>query len=1430
MSVKISKDAKMEYDKLISGRNFRQKDQIVRAYNESIKGYNNFRKAISRSNFNEAAQELSSAALKLAAAVEWAEKYVIFNKYSLLKQTEFDQSKIDEWDRRCRFVKVKHNKEQNMTTHDLMKLIKSDFKNEILKSGASFTNMDNEEVRCALINGYKHNGTEPDSSAYIQTMEELYKFINILILKGDEKNKLKGITDNYPNSWEELFISCGYFKPNRNRRYILLTGDINDDKIVRNLFRINWDMVLDLSVEDVNGLKMDLFDQYVALPDRKRVIKKYLCDFKSNDQLPITPQTYWIKINGRKNERAILDDKHLVSKYIRNNFNKLLDAFTREYDLNIELVILGCTSFMQSAFRILQTFGDVYIDSEDLQLHFLNCDNIEVKNNILRGNFIDKDICKFYDLNLEDFSREISASIGEYNQVSEDKIYIPSATSELGYIEFDDYNAMKSVMDIVYIDIEKKLYEEKNKQERGVAFLKGDISADWDIVNDENYVIAQKNEISIRDDIIRCMQDGSRFIYKVEYEAGLGGTTFMRKLAFLLHDDYPTVVVSRYIESDLVKYLLEIYMRSRKGIIIFADSNNLSFNETMKLQNELLRESQFSFVIVYIARKQEDLEIHRRLSRFDYLQCMKMQKNLLPHCINQVCVENLKRTVEKAKISQREEEALPFILAMYAFDEKFNGIANYVKHSLNSIEDKEQNIICILALADYVNYRVSGQFFKNVYGMKKLREMQSDEYTLAPMIKVGNDISGKKITFQLKYSLFTKEVLKYFSRGESVSFTSLSDRIINIIKYSRRDTDSEIDGETIKLLNKLFIEREGNQVENVINIKGVYSPLITQLVEENKRNNKNQYDDSENVVVNIFKALVEYYPEEPHFAGHLARYYFYTMHNYELGFEMINEAIESAKEKEQYSMGSLYHIKAMGYSARIQRQYIDAIMKSIEHSKKRRNCESDIETVVQYIREIRTDYNFALQLFETARQENTSKFVSNIAQCELLLRIQTCYDLIRNWCEDLKIQKLVTDEEQMELYDQIDDIIEDCEYILSVGKGQSNNYNMDLLRKIKEDTLLTRAKGEEIKKICKQLISSGTSDAVTRARRKLARIQYAEIRDNLYIEKGQKQLKEIVMMMEQNIEADVSNNSNFRIWFKALRALEVEDVILELDSAFQKLEKWTTQENTSSDAFFYKYVVKFIQAYEEGILETSSKVQKDLNNLLLDLNNSSREMLRTTKPFEWFTDYGTGLRRLISNSDLIQLDRINAIKTLHHFIGELPSKDCFNGKKAYISFAQQKVYFNPQSIRDRITGIHENQYVDFGIGFSYDGLRSYHDSIKIHRGAIKKFEPLVPKSGEHVKVRVIGFNKSYIKTEIVESNGEKCDIKIKDMLVIGIKPEMWKQTDFEFEVVLLKKNKLENGKVVWWIDLVKTLTMLDQSMGNRPFERILRKGSEHPAR
>ena len=222
-----------------------------------------------------------------------------------------------------------------------------------------------------------------------------------------------------------------------------------------------------------------------------------------------------------------------------------------------------------------------------------------------------------------------------------------------------------------------------------------------------------------------------------------------------------------------------------------------------------------------------------------------------------------------------------------------------------------------------------------------------------------------------------------------------------------------------------------------------------------------------------------------------------------MGFEVISDAIQNAKEKEQYSFGSLYHIKAMGYSARVQRLHIDAIKSAIAHSRKINSYEEDLESIVQCMKEIQSDRAFALELFEEARQENTSRFVSNIAECELSLRIQSCYDLIRGWCVDFKITEIVTDRDQLELYDQIDNLIEDCEIIVSGGKGEINNHNMALLKRIKEDILLTRAKGVEIENICRQLISSGTPDIVKKARRKLARIQYAEIQDNLYTDKSQ---------------------------------------------------------------------------------------------------------------------------------------------------------------------------------------------------------------------------------------------------------------------------------------------------------------------------------------
>lgn len=1429
MATENSVETQTEYDRYIRGKNFRQIDTIVSGYNDSLKNYERFRKAVVTRNYNAAAEELTHAAMKLAAVVEWSAKHVIFRIYDPLVNTDPNNPNFAEWDRKCRFKELKNDgHEQNMSTYSLLRTVLRDKRTVLNEAGIfDFPNMCDKTTRTNLINGYKHDGTQPDSSAYVRTMEELYNFIITLILDDTSKSKLRGLTDNYPNSWEELFISCGYFSPNTSRRYILLTDCIESMDSIRNIFKINWDMVLDLSYKDEDG-RQDIFDQYISLADRKTVIKKYLCDFYAEDPMPVSSQTYWIKVNGRKNgvkqTEMIQDDKHLAA-VVRRVFLGLLAAFAREYDLNVELIVLGCSSFTRTASSILQTFDDIYSDTGDLKVHFLDCDNVPLRNSIVNGVLLDQDICKFYQLSLDDFATEVAANVGEYNKVSEGGFYLPGNS----FVEYDIYEAMKSYLELVYIGIEKD-FDLATKRQRGLNFLQGNAKADWDIVCDDNYVVPQNNEINMRDEIIRHIQDGSRFIYTVDYEAGLGGSTFMRKMAYLLHDDFPTIVLNRYIENDVASTLWEVYRRTLKGLVIFVDSNSISYAETLKLQKELLKNYQFSFVIVFLARSQEKVSANRYLCRFSYSQCKKMYDNLYPFIDNSVCEKNLQECVERTKSVQMSEEALPFVLAMYAFDENFRGISDYVRHSLKPLNSDEREIILTLALADYgANYRVSGQYIKTVYGNNVFRKMLTNGAAVAPLVKVVPDLSGKKISFQMKYSLFTREVLVYLSGGKNISFLKLADSIIDIIKNSRRDVYAEIDEETIKLLNKLFIERGGNQTENELNIKGVYSPLITHLVEESGKNNINQYDNSGNLVVNILRTLANTYPDQPHFAGHLARYYFYSDQNFDLGFQVITEAIQNARTIERYSMGSLLHIKAMGYSARIQRQHLPTIRNAMDHARKTGEYREDAILIAELVKKVRTDRILATEIFDEAKQETTSRFASNIAECEMTLQILTVFDLLRTWCVECSLDEIVTEKEQLEMHDRVDNLIEDSEHRLQGSKGESDYNNVDLLKRIKEQRIFSQAKGEELKKVCKQLIETGTSDMSKIARRKLARLLYQDAQDDLYSAENQSLLREIVAMMEENIENDPSNNANFRIWFKALRALDTEreTISSELDRVFAKLEKWTSAENTSADAYYYKYIVKFIQAFEDGVLDTSDKVQSELNDLLRDLQNASEDALKATIPFEWFSDYGIGLRRLIPNSELNRMTRTDIINTLHPFLGSLPNKESFNSKTAFISFGKQKVYFNPQSVIDRISSNMENQYVDFGVGFTYSGLRAYHDTIIYHRGVIESAKKVIPKAGERVKVKVLGVNSSYVKTEIVNSNGVKCDVRISEMEILGIDRKDWTKIGFEFQVVLSEANILANGSIVWWIDITKTVSKSDEeSFGYTPFKNFSISNSE----
>ncbi len=110
-------------------------------------------------------------------------------------------------------------------------------------------------------------------------------------------------------------------------------------------------------------------------------------------------------------------------------------------------------------------------------------------------------------------------------------------------------------------------------------------------------------------------------------------------------------------------------------------------------------------------------------------------------------------------------------------------------------------------------------------------------------------------------------------------------------------------------------------------------------------------------------------------------------------------------------------------------------------------------------------------------------------------------------------------------------------------------------------------------------------------------------------------------------------------------------------------------------------------------------------------------------------------------------------------VGRLPQKDQFSSKTAYLYFKGNDVYFRPETVLGKVGPSDENQYVMFGLGFSYDGLRSYHNSISLaKRGVPVDDIEIELKQGKIVTIEIIYNGQSFTEGCIISSGGKKVSI------------------------------------------------------------------------
>ena len=1297
---------KKQFDKFINSTNnvnYRDNKKIIDMFNTSIKEYKRFSEVYQGGDEDLASKKMHDAGTHLYMCCEWTLKNYLDRSYK-------EQFKVGSITSQIKQKKIDDLSSRNANLKYLFE--------ELDQHGIPSPSACEIDTKKILINAKevnnspKHDSKVPNPDKYIESLEEVRKLIKFYI---DQDAILDFVDDSIygdDEAWYEILEDTSDF--NSNYSYVLITKRIESINI-KGLFSIKWDLIIDMDPDsDISGLALN-YKNHTNLIPRVRILDSV----NSRKKFSFSHLPYWILGNGASDIPGSVVDLKKWGNAHGKYLTSLLDEFYKEYSKPVKAFVYPLED-EKSLRKIIEAFNDVYAGGDEIEFCVISAQR--EYSSIDNANF------KISPLTIEEFAENLS----KYYQNSKlssgiIKHEIPAENGNRITLDENFFTELKDSFETVFIDADQE--DEQNSQNCDrIAFYKGIQNISWYGLR-EHFDVTLPDQKKLVEKINQDMKERGRLLRRVCYTPGIGGTTLMRRLAWEFRDTYPTFILNR-INEQTGKNLQKVYDITHSPILVFADNNYINFDEAKNLQIELKRMG-FAFVICYFQRKLKGLHDENQGSIYTIVHDfssreVKQMKNKLQELLDD---SDVKSAFDERLNEINEEDKLPFVISMCAFDKEFYGIKPFIKNFLDNMNDQSKKILFALSLADYGNVTINMQYFMNLFNDTSVEQFLAEESPgISELVRVEN-ISGKT-GIRIKYHLFGEEILKQMSNGSDateISFINLVDYIIGFIDDSRTNKFS-LCQDTLNVLRSLFITRKAD----VNSERPVFSSLITKLREEHRTNTVGGYDASTDAIVRIFNKLVEVYPDEPHFTAHLARFYFYIDRNYDRGFQNIDSAIELSEVQCGHVDPLIYHMKAMGYSSRITNIYIKELLFYL-----RQDPKFDSSELKEKIQE---DAEKAFEYFKLVRDSNNG-IAGHVSEINLCIQIA---NLAKNMLNDTEnFVQYITSENgiwAMQYIDKAETLWSECRQLASDSAYEDLDGIEERLRSL-------TASVEESIEIWKKYIDNSNNVNCTKARRILARSYLKKAAQVSISENKQDFYRKVVQLMEDNIAVESQYVDNIRIWFDTIKCLEADNQDQIMQDAVIKLNKWIAITD-SVDAHYYRFILKFIQS-----INGSALAEGELPKLLRELKQKAANRYNRTVPQHWLSNRGSGINALVSNNrnrrDAVSEDEM--ADTLLSLTGRI-SSNYVNDSHAYILCRGVEVYFNPSATRGEISKVNIGQRVKFGLGFSYDGPRAYNSSIKllgndeyvepkreIEPGIVVKCE-VTKNVTYYVQVRIIGFS------------------------------------------------------------------------------------------
>lgn len=1265
-------------------KDFRDESVIISRYMQAQDDYDKYTK-LKDIDQNRAEQLLNTASEKLYQVYELGMKHHLNKRYPNLP-SERGMS-VPEKNQRLRAlsnVKYKYgSKNQSVTTNYLKEQM------ELYADPAvavSSVNLDLIQRNCrGGNNDSKHQGKNVSEGIFVTVNREIRKFILVYI------NSNAAIQGRQSSEFINLMEHCNFWKKSPRYNLCLIADklELNSTEL-KSIMSIPWSLIIDLdqSTDEV-GLNRAYFDLYGSQANVFSLLQPNRTVFDVSSNAP-----YWYFVNGLLSDSRSIPNgagRGLMRRWYQMYGNGLADSIIKYhtcFSKNVKVIVLS--GEYEKVNEVLKAIDSAYDGEEDIILTSTEPQYEPLLVNYQGNIKLIPVSVKEFARNMEQYSstEEIARSKSGKNMVSREgeTVIDPNVFTHF-------YTLYEGIED-----------EDRDDKIDAENYYLGKQVLSWYGVKN-GFAISRKKQLrKYKMDIMEAVKDIPYRLIELWHEPGSGGTTLSRQIAFELKNDIPVVLLKMYIENYTRQQLSQLYSLVHMSILIVIDGGSFNPDDVNKLHREL-RSTGIAHVILYVRR------IHNKAKRNDmvlsYLSDIEfdnMAEKLLPY------MEEEKISAVK-RLKTRINDRYPFFMSLYAFEERFIGVEDYVKRFIVSAQKSDQEVLKYLALVDkYADKMIPLSFFPNVDSDDSVGVFVDDEND-ALVSLVGEDTNTPFLKMRHpRFAAIILDILSHKIDGVSdyqiaVNLTGL---VIDFIKYSKSNMCVDYDS-TVEIIKNLLITRDASSM-----IKDAFAPIIVAISQ--------LIGDEQSRIVEvgrIFKTLVETYPDEPHFKAHLSRFYTNMEKNYIKGIETSCSALDVSIENGEKDP-LLYHICAMSYRRYVEKKlYDEAIAESYYEN-------SDFNSVIKLIRE---NLENASGLFEFVRSTN-KKSAGYISEIEMCIGVVDFGKKLYN-CSTQEFVEKHKDSWIMIYYDKAITLMEGFRNLQSEEEGDYYATKLET-KYINAFSDLTQSVDRTIK-LWQDYLETAIGAGKILARRFIARSKL-DRSDPI----DQKDILEIRDMMEKNMQEEPENAANVRIWMSAIRMLKTKNPEVLLDDAFSKINIWKECSN-SLEALYYYYVLLCIKA-----INNSSQAEGNIPYALQALKDKSQNATFNNVVHEWYGK-GIGISSIFSayknqdhNRKRLTYDEI--VARGEPIEGRILSYQ--SERSAIISAYGMEVFFTPsgpKGAKQTITPYDVGKKVRFIVGFSYDGARALNKSVEIISNSTEEdtYEQFI---GKKMKFTVVNIN------------------------------------------------------------------------------------------